>query len=191
MGYFDNKKNVQDYIKMVEGYDGTELINDLRNYLKNGSSILEIGMGPGVDLDILKKYYKSVGSDSSKIFVERYKKQHPDADVFILDAKQIDIDRKFDCIYSNKVLIHLTKKECIESLKNQKKFLNPNGILFHSFWHGNKIEKHHGLLFTYYTEDELKNMVKNDYNILKIQKYTEFEKNDSIYVILQLKNKCR
>ena len=29
--------------------------------------------------------------------------------------------------------------------------------------------------------------LENDYNILKIQKYTEFEKNDSIYVILQRK----
>jgi trans-aconitate methyltransferase len=187
MGYFDNKKNVQDYIKMVKGYDGTELINELRKYLKNGSSILEIGMGPGLDLDILKKYYISAGSDSSKIFVERYKKQQPEADVFVLDAKEINIKRKFDCIYSNKVLIHLTKKECIESLKKQKKILNQKGILFHSFWYGNKIEKHHGLLFVYYTEDELINMVKNDYKILKIQKYTEFENNDSFFVILQKK----
>ena len=110
MGYFDSEKNVLDYLKMVEGYDGTELINELRKYLKDGSTVLEIGMGPGVDLDILKKYYKVAGSDSSKIFVERYKKQHPDADVFLLDATEISLDRKFDCIYSNKVLIHLTKE---------------------------------------------------------------------------------
>jgi trans-aconitate methyltransferase len=187
MGYFDNEKNVQDYIKMVDGSDGTELINELRNFLKNGSTILEIGMGPGKDLDILKKYYKVTGSDSSKIFVDRYKNQNPNADVIQLDAKSLKINRKFDCIYSNKVLIHISKKECIKSFKKQKMILNQDGILFHSFWHGNKIEKHHGLLFIYYTEDELRNIVKNDYNILKIQKYTEFEKNDSIYIILQRK----
>ena len=187
MGYFDSEKNVLDYIKMVNGYDGRDLINELRSFLKEGSTILEIGMGPGVDLDILKNYYKVTGSDSSKIFINRYKKQHPDADVFILDAKNMEIDRKFDCIYSNKVLIHFTKDECINSLKNQKKVLNPNGILFHSFWYGDTVERHDGLLFTYYTEDELRSIVKDDYKILKIQKYMEFENDDSFYVILQKK----
>ena len=187
MGYFDSEKNVNDYIKMVEGYDGTELINELRSYLKEGSTVLELGMGPGVDLDILAKYYKVTGSDSSKIFVERYKKLNPDADVFVLDAKNMELDRKFDCIYSNKVLIHFTKEECRQSLKKQKTLLNKKGILFHSFWHGDMVENHHGLLFTYYLEDELRAMVKDDYDILKIGKYMEFEKDDSIYLILQRK----
>jgi 2-polyprenyl-3-methyl-5-hydroxy-6-metoxy-1,4-benzoquinol methylase len=187
MGYFDSEKNVLEYIKMVNGYDGRELIKELRSYLKEGSTVLEIGMGPGTDLDILKKYYCVTGSDSSEIFINRYKKKHPNADVLVIDAKEMEIDRKFDCIYSNKVLIHLTKDECIDSLKKQKKVLNPKGILFHSFWHGEKIEKHHGLLFTYYTEDELRSIVKDDYKILKIQKYMEFEKEDSLYVILQRK----
>lgn len=48
---------VQEYIEMVEGYDGTELINVLKNYLPKGSSLLELGMGPGKDLDLLKKTY--------------------------------------------------------------------------------------------------------------------------------------
>jgi SAM-dependent methyltransferase len=187
MVYFDSEKNVLDYMKMVDGYDGAELINDLRNYVKDGSTVLEIGMGPGVDLDILKKYYKVAGSDSSKIFVDIYKRQHPNADVFLLNAADIRIDRKFDCVYSNKVLIHLTKEDCLKSLKMQKTILKPGGILFHSFWHGDKAEEHHGLLFTYYKEDELRRMTKDDYNILKIQKYMEFEKNDSIYIILQRK----
>jgi len=187
MGYFDSEKNVLKYIEMVEGYDGTELINELRPYLKDGSTVLEIGMGPGIDHDILKEFYKVAGSDSSTIFVNRYKKTHSDADVFILDVNEMKLDRKFDCIFSNKVLIHLTKDECLKSLKKQKKILNPKGILFHTFWHGNKIEEHHGLLFSYYTNDELRSMVKDDYDILKIQKYKEFEKDDSIYVILQRK----
>jgi cyclopropane fatty-acyl-phospholipid synthase-like methyltransferase len=187
MGYFDNEKGVQEYIKMTEGYDGSELINELRHFLKNGATILELGMGPGKDLDILKRYYIATGSDNSQVFVDRYKKMHPKADVFHLDAKSLDINRRFDGIYSNKVLIHLTKKECLDSLKMQKNILNAKGILFHSFWHGDKIEKHHELLFTYYTEDELRAMVKGDYNILKIQKYKEFRENDSIYVILQKK----
>ena len=105
------------------------------------------------------------------------------------------MDAKFYCDSVGIELIGWKAKLCdvirnaseSTSLKKQKMILNPNGILFHSFWHGKKIEEHHGLLFVYYTEDELRNMIKNDYNILKIQKYTEFEKNDSIYIILQRK----
>ncbi len=188
MGYFDNEKNVQDYINMVEGYDATELINILRKHLQKGSTLLELGTGPGKDLDILRKYYKVTGSDSSQIFINGYKKSHPESDIIQIDAKDIKIQRKFDCIYSNKVLIHLTKEECKSSLKQQKKILNSKGLLFHTFWYGTKTEKHHDLLFTYYTDDELKSMVEEDYNILKIERYTEDEKNDSIITILQIKN---
>ena len=54
--------------------------------------------------------------------------------------------------------------------------LNSNGIVLHSFRYGDKTEEHHGLLFVYYTEDELRNMVKSDFNLLKIQRYTEMKK---------------
>ena len=187
MGYFDSEKNVQGYIKIVEDYDATELINNLRKYLKEESTLLELGMGPGKDFDILRNYYKVTGSDSSQIFINRYKKNHSESDIIQIDAKDIRIQRKFDCIYSNKVLIHLTKEECKSSLKQQKNILNSKGILFHTFWHGTKTEKYNDLLFTYYTDDELRSIVKEDYDILKIDRYTEDEKDDSILIILQKK----
>ena len=93
----------------------------------------------------------------------------------------------FDCIYSNKVLQHLTKNECFKSLKKQKSILNQKGIIFHSFWYGDKTEDYDGLLFVRYKINELKKIVKNDYDILKTQRYKEFKKNDSFYMILQIK----
>ena len=188
MGYFDNEKNVQDYIKMVEDYNPIELINILRKNLEKGSTLLELGMGPGKDLDILRNYYNVTGSDSSQIFINRYKKTHPESDIIQIDARDIKIKQKFDCIYSNKVLIHLTKEECNSSFKKQKNILNPSGILFHTFWFGTKTEKYQELLFTYYSEDELKNMVKDDYNIISIERYTEDKKDDSILLIVQRKD---
>jgi cyclopropane fatty-acyl-phospholipid synthase-like methyltransferase len=187
MSFFDTEEGVDEYIKLAEGYDGSELIKDLRNFLKDGSTVIELGMGPGIDLDILKKYYKVTGTDTSKVFINRYKKMHPDADVFLLDATKLDINKKFDCIYSNKVLQHLTKNACLKSFKKQKNLLNPKGIILHSFWYGDKTEDYDGLLFVRYKINELKNMVRDDYDILKIQRYKEFKNNDSFYVILQRK----
>ena len=185
VGFFDTEKGVEQYIEMAEGYDGAELIKILQNYLPEHSIILELGIGPGKDMDILKKSYTVTGSDYSQIFLDRYKENHQDADLLCLDAITLQTNRKFDCIYSNKVLHHLTKEDLIKSLQQQKELLNPDGIAFHSFWKGNKTEHMEGLLFTYYEIEELKKMAELNYDVLAIETYTEMEKDDSIYAILK------
>ena len=185
MGFFDTEKGVEQYFKIAEGYDGAELIKILQKYLSQNSTILELGMGPGKDMDILKKLYAVTGSDNSQIFLDKYKNKHQDSDLLLLDAVTIQTDRKFDCIYSNKVLHHLTKEDLVNSFQRQKDVLNTNGIAFHSFWKGNKTENIEGLLFTYYNIKELKKIVKSNFDILTIETYTEIEKDDSIYTVLK------
>ncbi len=187
MGWYDSKKNVKEYIKMAEGYDGKVLIVILKKFLPKGSTVLELGMGPGKDLNLLKRYYVVTGSDISKIFLDLYKKNNRLADLLLLDAATIKTDRKFDCIYSNKVLHHLSKTELKESLKKQNIILKKDGILFHSFWKGCKEEKKLGLKFVYYTKKELTKMIDNTFEILQINEYGEMEDNDSIYLILKKK----
>ena len=185
MGFFDTAKGVEQYIKMAKGYDGAELIKILQKYLSKNSTILELGIGPGKDMDILKKSYTVTGSDNSQIFLDKYKKNNSDADLLLLDAITMKTDSKFDCIYSNKVLHHLTKEDLTKSFQRQKEILNPHGILFHSFWKGNKVEEMEGLLFTYYEKENLKKIVESHFEILTLETYTEMEKDDSIYVILR------
>jgi len=144
-------------------------------------------MGPGKDLDILKKNYVVTGSDNSQIFIDEYKKQNPTADLLKLDAVTLFTSSTFDCIYSNKVLIHLTTNDMKKSLKKQKELLNPNVILFHSFWRGNKTETMEGLLFVYYELDTLRDIFESDFEILELKKYTEDQKDDSIYAVLRKK----
>ncbi len=118
------------------------------------------------------------------MFLDRYKRQNPKADLLKLDAVTLSTDRTFDCIYSNKVLHHLTRKELRKSFQRQTEILNPNGIVFHSFWKGNKDENYDGLLFTKYQIDGLKERIGDNFDILAINPYTEIEKDDSIYVML-------
>ena len=93
---------------------------------------------------MLSKAYKTTGSDASQVFLDRYKQKNKDADLLKLDAVTIPTERKFDCIFSNKVLQHLTKEELKKSLQRQKEVLNPNGIAFHAVWRGDKIEEKKG-----------------------------------------------
>ena len=187
MGFFDTEKGVKEYIKMAEGFDGAELIKILRNFLSDGSSVLELGMEPGKDLDLLQKYYSVTGSYNSTIFLEKYKKKNPKVEVLSLNAVTLKTERKFDGIYSNKVLHHLTTDDLKISIKKQKDILNPNGILFHSFWKGSKTEKIEGLLFVYYELKDLRKIFESDFEILVLETYKEMEKDDSVYAVLRRK----
>ena len=185
MGYFDELSNIEDYISMSEGYDGRELIDILTLHLPADSTVLELGMGPGKDLDILVKTYIVTGSDASIVFLNRYRDKHPTADLLKLDASNIDTERTFDCIYSNKVLHHLSSSDIHRSFIRQKELLTEGGLLMHSFWLGNKEEEHHGLRFVYYTEDELLNTTGPGFEVVVMERYKEIEADDSFYVLLR------
>ena len=185
MGFFDTDTGVEEYIKMAEGYDGEELIKVLKEFLPPKSTVLELGMGPGKDLGILHRNFSVTGSDNSQAFLDRYKKQNPNVDLLKLDAITIHTGRTFDCIYSNKVLHHLTRDDLKKSLRRQKEVLNPNGLAFHSFWRGDNDENYDGLLFTKYQIDGLKKMIGDTFDILALNIYTEMEKNDSVYAVLK------
>ena len=185
MGYYDTKKGIQEYAKRSEKWGGQKLIKILKKYLPKNSTLLELGMGLGRDFDILKKTYTLTGSDASKAFLDRYKKNNKKADLLKLDAVTILTGKKFDGIYTNKVLQHLTKWDLKKSIKRQKEILNPNGIAFHSFWKGNKIEYKRGLRFVYYEIEYLKKIIGIHFDIIEIKTFTEMEINDSIYMILK------
>lgn len=185
MGYYDDQKNVDEYIDMADGYDGRELVSVLREHLESGATVLELGMGPGKDLDLLGAHYRVVGSDTSSIFLDRYRQQHPSADLLLLDAATLDTDRRFDAIYSNKVLHHLTRQELSDSFRRQAQVLKSNGILLHALWYGDKEEEMHGLRFVYYTADTLCQLIGDELELVQSRRYSELEEDDSLYVVLR------
>ena len=188
MGYYDREKNVASYVRMAEGYDGAELIGRLKAHLPEGATVLELGMGPGKDLDLLRQSYRVTGSDTSKPFLDRYQRLHPQADLLSLDARTLDTDRTFDCIYSNKVLQHLTRKDLTASFLRQSVILSEHGLILHSFWYGAGEEINHGLLCTYHTEKTLREILGKGFDILELQRYQEMEPDDSLYLLARKKS---
>ena len=187
MGYYDSEENIEEYLNMAEGYDGAFLIERLGKYLDAGSSLLELGMGPGVDLQLLDGIYRSTGSDSSEVFINRYRKINPDADLLLLDAVEINTDRYFDAVYSNKVLHHLEYSKMHESFIRQSEILNPDGIALHTFWYVSAVEEYEGLMFYQLTEDKLYELLPQAFEVLEMKRYSEMEKDDSLYAVLRLK----
>ncbi len=183
MGFYDEEKTALDYIAMADGYDGSLLIAAMSQHLPDGAKVLEIGMGPGKDLDILRSRYRVTGSDNSRYFLERYRQLNPTADLLELDAVTLKQERKFDCIYSNKVLHHLDENDLVRSLERQSTLLNAGGCTMHSFWSGNGVDEMHGLKFHYRTEDSLRAAFNEHYDIISLVSYEELEVNDSIFVL--------
>jgi hypothetical protein len=119
------------------------------------------------------------------VFVERYRIAHPDADVLLLDAVTLDTDRRFDAIYSNKVLYHLTRDEMRQSLARQTVVVKDGGIAFHTLWIGEGDDEMDGLRFVYYTEETVADLVGPAWEILLTQRYAEMDPDDSLIVVLR------
>jgi len=187
MGYYKTKESVDEYIELAKDVDGKKLIEKLNKHLQNNSTVLELGSGPGSDWKILNNNYNVIGSDNSKEFLTRLIANNPDGDFLELDAITLLTEQKFDGIYSNKVLHHLNDKELNDSITRQSEILNSNGIICHSFWEGEGSEVFKGLYVQYYNEEALRRHFEEYFNILLLEKYCEFENDDSILLIAQKK----
>ena len=187
MSFYDDPDNVKKYIQMCEDYDGRNIYKLLGKHLSVNSTLLELGSGGGLDIEYLKKNYSVTGSDLSEEFLKVCKEKHPEISFLKLNAQKLEISEVYDCIYSNKVLHHLTKEALKESLLEQAKLLSPKGIIAHSFWLGEENEEMHGLLFSYYNQEELLGIISDSFEILSTLSYKEFEEGDSLFVIAKLK----
>jgi len=181
--YYNSRKNVLNYIGMAARFNGEKLIDAMDEYLFEGAKVLELGMGPGKDMEILQQKYQVTGSDLSPIFLELFQEKFPDADLLKLDAANIQTDRKFNAVYSNKVLHHLSKKELSDSLKRQYHILDDEGIIAHSFWEGDREEVLSGMRFVYYKPETLESIFSEHFTLMKRIIYGEEFEKDSIFII--------
>jgi cyclopropane fatty-acyl-phospholipid synthase-like methyltransferase len=186
MDYFDKKENVENYIRIAQGYDGTLLIDKLKKYLTPGSSVLEIGIGPGKDLDILSQTYQATGSDRSELFLTSYRQNHRETDILNLDAITLQTDRKFDALYSNKVLHCLNYGEMTLSFNRQAQLLKQGGLILHSFWYGQEVEVFENERYYQVTEDKLLTLMDNRFEPVEMGRYKEMETNDSLFALFRL-----
>ncbi|MFZ1807454.1 MAG: class I SAM-dependent methyltransferase [Cyclobacteriaceae bacterium] len=178
--YYNTKESVQEYIKLAKDVNGRQLIESLKQILPSDSVILEIGSGPGTDWQILNESYRVTGSDNSTEFLNHLISKNPKGEFLELDATSLKTNKKFDGIYSNKVLHHLNDNELIDSVKRQYEILNSNGIICHSFWKGEGSEIFKGLFVNYNTKATLNLMFQKHFEVLSIEEYKEFEDGDSL-----------
>jgi len=183
MEFYNDPVKVDEYERMCEGYDGSELYDVLQRHLKDGLTLLELGCGFGADIDFLRKKYTVTGSDLSDEFLLRTKKKYTDVTFVKLDAVTIKTEHVFDCIFSNKVLHHLTQENLRKSLMRQQEVLAKNGLFAHTFWLGDKEFTMEGMLFIFHNKENLISLISEYFTIVDMYDYKEFEEGDSIFVV--------
>ncbi|MBB6459507.1 class I SAM-dependent methyltransferase [Flammeovirga kamogawensis] len=181
--YYHTEQSVKEYIQMAKDVNSENLIRLFENVLKKGDAVLEIGSGPGTDWSILNVSFKTIGSDFSKEFLHHLKEKFPEGEFLELDAITLKTAINFDGIYANKVLQHLTDKEIEMSVERQAVLLNDGGVVCHSYWYGEGDENFKGMYVNYQDEKRLLEIYTPYFEVLKLEKYKEFDKDDSIVII--------
>lgn len=185
--YYHTSASVDEYIKAAKGFDGALLIKKLKDYLPKNASLLELGSGPGKDWDTLSKDYVVTGSDFSAEFLKRLRNKNREATFLELDAATLKTGLLFNGVYSNKVLHHLTDDELASSIKRQAAILDDDGIICHSFWKGEGTEEFKGMFVNYHTQESLRALFEVSFELIILDTYKEFEKDDSILLLARKK----
>lgn len=176
---FNSLKKARSYIDMLEGYDNSFIVSNFKAHINQNCKVLELGMGPALDYDSLKDEYDITVSDTSDAFIKLFNEKYDDTALNIC-VKDIVIDERFDCIFTNKVLQVLNDDEMKESFINQYNALNDKGMIFHCIWIGEGFED---CSSNYTSVDKLEKMINSLFTIEKIITYSEIEQNDSIILI--------
>lgn len=155
----------------------SHLVNELLGMTPPGSSVLELGSGPGRDASAIEDAGLIVDrTDGAASFVERLREEGHAARV--LNFYAADFGGPYDAVYAHAVLLHVTRDRLPEVLRVALRAVRAGGILAASFkmgdgdaWSLQKLDSPRH--FTYWQQDELRRAVAlSGWEIVRIAEST-------------------
>eukprot|EP01059_Diplonema_ambulator_P014325 TRINITY_DN251_c0_g1_i2.p1 TRINITY_DN251_c0_g1~~TRINITY_DN251_c0_g1_i2.p1 ORF type:complete len:194 (+),score=75.22 TRINITY_DN251_c0_g1_i2:58-639(+) len=189
MKIYETPEGADMYTEMRGGADFSEHKDTLVKHIGDGSTLLELGMGPANDYAWMRNVFKVTGSDYSEVFLGRAKEKFPEGDFMLLNAKTMDTERRFDAIFSNKVYQHFDLPTTKIAMAAQAKVLNDHGTIAHTFWVGkDTVETHEGMTFYNHSKENLTAAIEEaGFTIVFTHDYNECENREdefnSVFVI--------
>ena len=100
--------------------------------------ILDVGCAFGRDTILFAgRGYQVIGIDISDVLLKRARELHPELVFKNMDVRNLDFDNNSIAgIWCNATLLHLTDEDITKSLKEFRRVLIPDGIIFISFKEG-------------------------------------------------------
>lgn len=109
----------------------------LKNYIKDGDGVLDIGCGNGRLLEVLNgKNVDYIGIDKSEKILKIAREKHPKRKFLIADALNLPFPGScFDKVFAIAIFHHIPSKELRERfLREAERILKPNGLLILTVW---------------------------------------------------------
>lgn len=140
------------------------------------SEILDVGCGTGSYFNILDKFGKVSGTESSPKVIDDLRSRNIQNEIFIAELPKMNLGRKFDCVTAFEILEHVEDDQA--ALRNIGDHLKDAGLLigtvpaYRWLW-----SKHDDLAHHYhrYTKGELeKKLATAGFKIKKISYYNTF-----------------
>ena len=93
------------------------------SFLQLGDTVLDVGCGGGIKTAyLIGKGFKVVGIDLSENMIAIAKREVPGGIFITCDLAHVDtLDRPFDAIFMQAVLLHIPKKEAVDRLRSMVK----------------------------------------------------------------------
>ncbi len=107
-------------------------------YVKENSTLLDLGCGPGNNAAILSgvEGIRIIGMDLSREMVRLAKANVPAGDFCVKDLKEFDFQEPCDIVVASFCIVHLTLEETATLIKRIARILKPSGYLYLSFMEG-------------------------------------------------------
>jgi len=111
-------------------------LKSVTDTLEAGSTILEIGCGPGLYLkDIDSSRYQVHALDMSEAMITLAQRENPGCTFYQTGFLDLSTDKRFDLIYSVGVLMYFPKSQIREVFKKIHGLLNKGGLVFINYPH--------------------------------------------------------
>ena len=160
----------------------SDISSALARHLPTGSTLLELGSGCGSDLPWLANRYRVTASDICEDVIASYQNNNPYTPILRLDALTIELVDQFDCIFSNKVMQHLSDEEMCRSMQRQAQVVRPGGVVAHTFWVNTSIRQAQAP-HTNHSHAQLIRVVSMHFEIMEVAQYSSSTPFDSLLVI--------
>ena len=189
IAYYNN--NAQEYFNTVNSVDMSENCERFLNYLKPGSSIIDLGCGSGRDLKYFKEHgYLAEGLDASEKLCQ-LATDYSGCPVICTDFINWKPEKQYDAFWANASLLHLKEEELLDFFKEKTRYLKKDGIIYFSMKSGiptGNDEK--GRFFTPFTEYLLSKILSTpSLNLLESWSNTDsLWRTDTYWVSVLLRN---
>lgn len=186
------KKTIATYNEIAHHYQqktkNLELIEEIKKFKKflpKNAKVLDAGCGWGRDAKILSKNFRVTGIDLSEKLLDLARAYASKATFILADISQTDFpDDTFHGIWANDILIHLERKDILRTLKELRRVLKKNGVLYLSVKEGEgegfqeeEMSNYMPRFYTWFKKDEIVDYCKKaGFRVMETEVFTEKQK---------------